>query len=342
MIATGDTAAPRPETMTCVEIATPGGPEGLVPKTRPVPEPGEGEVLIRVHAAGVNRPDVIQRLGHYPAPKGASDLPGLEIAGEIVGLGSGDTGGLSIGDRVCALLAGGGYAEYAVAPAPQVLPVPAGYDMVKAAAVPETFFTVWHNVFERAALKAGERFLVHGGTSGIGTTAIQLAKAFGATVFTTAGTDEKCAACRDLGADLAINYSTEDFVEAIKAATEKAGVNVILDMVGGDYLPRNVSVLAPDGRHVSIAFLARSTVEMNFMPVMLKRLTLTGSTLRPQPVAVKGRIAAALREQVWPLLEAGTVGPVIHETVPLAEAARAHTLMESSAHIGKIILTVAP
>ncbi len=330
-----------PATMPCVEIARPGGPEVLVPATRPVPAPAEGEVLIRVHAAGINRPDVLQRQGHYPAPKGASDLPGLEVAGEIVALGAGDTGGFAIGDQVCALLAGGGYAGYATAPVPQVLPAPHGYDWAMAAAVPETFFTVWHNVFERGALRAGERFLVHGGSSGIGTTAIQLAKAFGATVYTTAGSEEKCAACRDLGADLAINYTTEDYVDVIRSATEGQGVHVILDMVGGDYLPRNVSILAPDGRHVSIAFLARSTVEMNFMPVMLKRLTLTGSTLRPQPVEAKGRIAAALRERVWPLLEAGTVAPRIHATLPLAEAAGAHALMESSVHVGKIILTVA-
>jgi putative PIG3 family NAD(P)H quinone oxidoreductase len=329
-----------PDTMSCVEISQPGGPEVLVPAERPVPRPGEGEVLIRVRAAGVNRPDVIQRLGHYPAPKGASDLPGLEVAGEIVALGSGDTGGLELGARVCALLAGGGYAGYVTAPAPQVLPLPKGYDMVKAAALPETVFTVWHNVFERAALRPGERFLVHGGSSGIGTTAIQLAKAFGATVYTTAGSDEKCAACRALGADLAINYRTADYVEAIKAATEGKGVNVILDMVGGDYLPRNISILAPDGRHVSIAFLAGSKVEINFMPVMLKRLTLTGSTLRAQPVAAKGRIARAVHEHVWPLLEAGTVAPVIHATLPLDKAAEAHALMESSAHTGKIVLTV--
>jgi len=330
-----------PETMPCVEISEPGGPDVLVPAERPVPRPAEGEVLIKVHAAGVNRPDVIQRQGHYPAPKGASDLPGLEVAGEIVALGDGDTGGFAVGDRVCALLAGGGYAAYAAAPAPQVLPVPKGYDWIQAAAVPETVFTVWHNVFERGALKAGERFLVHGGTSGIGTTAIQLAKALGATVYTTAGSAEKCAACRELGADLAVNYAEADYVEAIRAANGgKAAVDVILDMVGGDYLPRNVSLLAPDGRHVSIAFLARSTVEMNFMPVMLKRLTLTGSTLRAQPVAAKGRIAAAVRQTVWPLLEAGTVAPRIHTTMPLAEAAAAHALMESSAHVGKIVLTV--
>ncbi|MBB4267426.1 NAD(P)H-quinone oxidoreductase [Roseospira visakhapatnamensis] len=328
-------------TMPCVEISRPGGPEVLVPTERPVPSPGEGEVLIKVRAAGINRPDVIQRQGHYPAPKGASDLPGLEVAGEIVALGGGDTGDLAVGDTVCALLAGGGYAAYATAPAPQVLPVPKGFDMVQAAAVPETFFTVWHNVFERGALAPGERFLVHGGSSGIGTTAIQLAKAFGATVYTTAGSAEKCAACRDLGADLAVNYAEEDYVAAIKDATGGKGVDVILDMVGGDYLPRNVALLAPDGRHVSIAFLARSTVEMNFMPVMLKRLTLTGSTLRPQPVAAKARIAAALRVHVWPLLEAGTVAPRLHATFALAEAAAAHALMDSSAHVGKIILTVA-
>jgi putative PIG3 family NAD(P)H quinone oxidoreductase len=298
-------------------------------------------VLIRVQAAGVNRPDVIQRLGHYPPPKGASDLPGLEVAGEIVALGGGDTGDLAVGQAVCALLAGGGYAAYAAVPAPQVLPVPEGFDAIRAAAVPETVFTVWHNVFERAALKEGERVLVHGGSSGIGTTAIQLAKAFGATVFTTAGSDEKCAACRDLGADLAVNYTTQDYVEAIREAGGGAGVDVVLDMVGGDYLPRNVSLLATEGRHVSIAFLARSTVEMNFLPVMLKRLTLTGSTLRPQPVEAKGRIARAVHTHVWPLLAAGRVRPVIHTTLPLEQAAEAHALMESSAHIGKIVLTVA-
>jgi len=340
-----ETPVALPATMSCVEIREPGGPDVLTPTERPVPTPGEGEVLIKVRAAGVNRPDVIQRQGHYPAPKGASDLPGLEVAGEIAALGDGDTGGWAVGDKVCALLAGGGYAAYAVAPAPQVLPVPQWHDWVKAAALPETFFTVWHNVFERGRLRPGERFLVHGGTSGIGTTAIQLAKGFGATVFTTAGSAEKCAACRELGADLAINYTEEDYVAVIKAATQDSpkgkGVDVILDMVGGDYLPRNVSILAPDGRHVSIAFLARSTVEMNFMPVMLKRLTLTGSTLRSQPVEAKGRIAAALRGQVWPLLEAGTIAPRIHATFPLAEAAAAHTLMESSSHVGKIVLTVA-
>ena len=329
-----------PETMRCVEIATPGGPDALVPARRPLPTPAEGEVLIRVHAAGVNRPDVIQRQGHYPAPKGASDLPGLEVAGTVAALGPGDVGVWAVGDSVCALLAGGGYAEYVTAPAAQVLALPKGFDWVQAAAVPETFFTVWHNVFERGRLAEGERFLVHGGTSGIGTTAIQLARAFGATVFTTAGSDEKCAACRELGADLAVNHRTEDYAEAIKAHTGGAGVDVILDMVGGDYVPRNIALLAPEGRHVSIAFLNGPRMDLNLMPVMLKRLTLTGSTLRPQPVAAKGRIAGALRQHVWPLLEAGTVAPVIHATMPLEQAAKAHQLMESSAHIGKIILTV--
>jgi len=328
--------------MRCVEIATPGGPEGLVPTERPVPGPAEGEVLIRVRAAGVNRPDVIQRQGHYPAPKGASDLPGLEVAGTVAALGPGETGGLAVGDAVCALLAGGGYAEFAASPAAQVLPVPKGFDWVRAAAVPETFFTVWHNVFERGRLTEGERFLVHGGSSGIGTTAIQLARAFGATVVTTAGSDEKCAACRDLGAALAVNYRTDDYVAAIKAHTGGAGVDVILDMVGGDYLARDIGLMAPEGRRVSIAFLSGAKGEVNMMPVMLKRLTLTGSTLRPQPVAAKGRIAAALRAHVWPLLEAGRVAPVIHATLPLGQAAEAHRLMESSAHIGKIVLTVDP
>lgn len=331
-----------PATMRCVEIATPGGPEGLVPTERPVPVPAAGEVLIRVHAAGINRPDVIQRQGHYPAPKGASDLPGLEVAGTVAALGPGETGGWAVGDAVCALLAGGGYAEYATAPAPQVLPMPTGLDWVRAGAVPETFFTVWHNVFERGRLAEGERCLVHGGSSGIGTTAIQLARAFGATVYTTAGSDAKCAACRDLGADLAVNYRDQDYVEAIKAHTGGVGVDVILDMVGGDYLGRDIGLMAPEGRRVSIAFLSGAKVEVNMMPVMLKRLTLTGSTLRPQPVAAKGRIAAALRAQVWPLLEAGRVAPVIHATLPLAQAAEAHRLMESSAHIGKIVLTVDP
>ncbi|MBY0430434.1 MAG: NAD(P)H-quinone oxidoreductase, partial [Rhodospirillales bacterium] len=283
-----------PETMICIEIPVPGGPEALVPGTRAVPGPGPGEVLIAVAAAGVNRPDVIQRQGLYPPPPGASDIPGLEVAGRVVALGEGAQG-VALGDEVCALVTGGGYAPFCIAAAALCMPIPKGCDMIKAAALPETFFTVWHNVFERGALKAGERFLVHGGAGGIGTTAIQLAKAFGATVFATAGSAARCEACRSLGADLAIDHTAGDFAEEVLAATGKRGVDVILDMVGGDYIPRNVKCLAPDGRLVSIAFLKGSKAEINFMPVMLRRLTLTGSTLRPQPVPAKARMAAALR-----------------------------------------------
>ncbi|MBF0307227.1 MAG: NAD(P)H-quinone oxidoreductase [Alphaproteobacteria bacterium] len=325
--------------MTCVEIAQPGGPEMLRPTRRLVPTPGAGEALIRVAAAGINRPDVIQRQGLYPPPPGASDIPGLEAAGTVVAVGPGVTSPQP-GDRVCALLTGGGYAEYCVAASALCLPIPEGLDMVQGAALPETFFTVWHNVFERGALKPGETLLAHGGTSGIGTTAIQLAKAFGARVLTTAGSAAKCRACLDLGADLAIDYRERDFVDAVLEATAKRGVDVILDMVGGDYLPRNLKCLAADGRHVSIAFLRGPKAEVNFMPVMLKRLTLTGSTLRPQPVAEKARMANALAEKVWPLLAQGEVAPVIHSTFPLGDAAEAHRLMESGAHVGKIILTV--
>ena len=328
-----------PATMTAIEIAEPGGPEQLRATTRPLPVPGAGEVLLEVAAAGVNRPDVIQRQGHYAPPPGASDIPGLEVSGRVVALGP-EVSGFAVGDVVCALLTGGGYADYCTAPAAQCLPVPAGMDVVTAAAVPETFFTVWHNVFERGALRAGESLLVHGGSSGIGTTAIQLGRAFGARVFTTAGNVEKCRACEELGAFRAIDYSREDFVAVIKEATGKKGVDVILDMVGGDYLPRNLEVLAADGRHVSIAFLKGPKATLNLMPLMLKRQTLTGSTLRPRPVAEKARIAQALRERVWPLLESGAVKVVLHRTFPLAEAAEAHRLMESSAHIGKIVLTV--
>jgi putative PIG3 family NAD(P)H quinone oxidoreductase len=328
-----------PSTMTTIEITRFGGPEVLIPATRPVPKPQEGEILIKVAAAGVNRPDILQRTGGYAPPPGASDLPGLEIAGTVAALGSGVSGWMP-GDAVCALVAGGGYAEYCAAPAPQCLPVPKGLDMIQAAGLPETFFTVWTNVFDRGRLKAGESFLVHGGSSGIGTTAIQLAHAFGARVFTTAGSAEKCAACRALGADVAIDYRTEDFVGAVGAATDGKGVDVILDMVGGDYIKRNLKILAVEGRLVQIAFLQGSTVELNLAPLMVKRQTLTGSTLRPRPVAEKGAIAASLREKVWPLLEAGRIKPLIHATFPLADAAGAHRLMESSAHIGKIVLTV--
>lgn len=329
-----------PDTMTAIEITAFGGPEVLRPTQRPVPRPEAGEVLIRIAATGVNRPDVVQRQGHYPPPPGASDLPGLEVAGTVVAVGEGVTG-IGVGDEVCALLAGGGYAEYAVAPAPQCLPVPRGFSLLEAAALPETVFTVWTNVFERAGLQPGESLLVHGGTSGIGTMAIQLGKAFGARVFATAGSPEKCAACERLGADRAINYREEDFVEVVKAATGGTGVNVVLDMVGGDYVPRNLKAMAVEGRHVTIAFLRGAETTISLSAVMLKRLTLTGSTLRARPVAQKAAIAAAVREKVWPLLEAGRVRPVIHATFPLADAAKAHELMESSQHIGKIMLTVA-
>ena len=328
-----------PDSMTCVEIAEPGGPEVLRAVQRTAPIPGPGEVLVAVEAAGVNRPDMLQRQGRYDPPPGASDLPGLEIAGRVVAIGEGVMD-WAADDAVCALVAGGGYAEYCTVPAAQVLPVPKGFSMVEAAAVPETFFTVWTNVFERGALKPGETLLVHGGSSGIGTTAIQLAKAFGATVFTTAGNADKCRACEALGADRAIDYKTEDFVAVIKEATGGRGVDVVLDMVGGDYVARDIEIMAPDGRHVSIAFLQGPKVSLNLFPIMTKRLTLTGSTLRARSVEEKGRIARALREKVWPLLETGTVKPVVHKTFPLEQAVEAHRLMESSAHIGKIVLTV--
>lgn len=328
-----------PATMNCIEIARPGGPEVLTPAQRPLPAPGAAEVLIRVVAAGVNRPDVVQRQGGYPAPPGASDLPGLEVAGEIVGLGA-DAGRWQVGDRVCALLAGGGYAEYATAHHELCLPIPGGLSAVEAAALPETAFTVWHNLFERAALQAGEVLLVHGGTSGIGTLAIQLATALGARVFATAGSAEKVATCARLGAIRAFDYHREDFVEGLKTAV--GGANVILDMVGGDYVQKNLRAAAFRGRIVSIAFLRGSRVEVDLMPVMLKQLVLTGSTLRSQPIADKARIARAVREQVWPLIEGGSVRPLVHATFPLAEAAASHKLMESSAHQGKIVLEVAP
>ncbi|OYQ32482.1 NAD(P)H-quinone oxidoreductase [Niveispirillum lacus] len=328
-----------PSQMRAVEITQPGGPEVLSLTTRPVPVPAAGEVLIQVAAAGVNRPDVVQRQGLYPPPPGASDLPGLEVSGTIVALGPGVTD-WQVGDRVCALLGGGGYAEYATVAAGQVLPVPDGLDMVQAAALPETVFTVWTNVVERAALSAGDSFLVHGGTSGIGTIAIQVGKALGATVFATAGGVDKVRACRDLGADHAIDYKTQDFVAVVKEITGKRGVDVILDMVGGDYLPRNIECLAVDGRHVSIAFLRGPKVELNLAPVMLKRLTLTGSTLRARSSVQKAALAATVRDKVWPLVTAGKVRPVIATTFPLEQAADAHRLMESSAHIGKIMLVL--
>ena len=326
-----------PETMTCIEIIEPGGPEVLRTTDRPVPEPEDGEVLISVQAAGVNRPDCIQRQGHYAPPPGVTDIPGLEVAGNIVAVGK-NAGQWKIGDTVCALVAGGGYAEFVAAPAVQCLAIPGSLGMTEAAALPETFFTVWANVFERAGLKPGETLLVHGGSSGIGTTAIQIASRLGSKVITTAGSDEKCRICRELGAERAVNYKEEDFVDAIKDFTGGVGVNVILDMVGGDYLARNIKALAPDGRQVSIAFLGGSKAEINFMPVMLKRLTLTGSTLRPLPIERKGEIARALEKTVWPMIANAEIAPVIHATFPLQDAADAHTLMESSQHIGKIVL----
>ena len=326
-----------PKTMTCIEISEPGGPEVLQLASRPVPQPADGEVLIEVEAAGVNRPDCIQRQGHYAPPPGVTDIPGLEVAGVIATVGAG-VKELEAGDKVSALVAGGGYGQYVAAPAVQCLPVPGDLTMVEAAALPETCFTVWFNVFERAGLKPGEALLVHGGSGGIGTTAIQIASRLGSRVITTAGSDEKCCVCLELGAERAVNYKDEDFVEAAKDFTGGVGVDVVLDMVGGDYLQRNIKALGPDGRHVSIAFLSGSKVEVNFMPVMLKRLTLTGSTLRPLPVERKGEIANALKERVWPLIARGEIAPVIHATFPLSEAADAHRLMESSQHIGKIVL----
>jgi putative PIG3 family NAD(P)H quinone oxidoreductase len=330
-----------PETMACVEIAAPGGPEALRPARRPVPRPGPGEVLIRVAAAGINRPDVLQRQGKYPPPPGASDLPGLEVSGTIVALGA-DVADLGVGDAVCALLAGGGYAEYCLAPAPQCLPVPAGLDLVSAAGLPETFFTVWTNVFERGRLVAGETLLVHGGGSGIGTAAIALARAMGARVIATAGSAGKCAACERLGAERAVNYREEDFVAVVGQLTAGRGVDLVLDMVGGDYLPRNLACLAPDGRLVQIALLRGAHGELDLGRLMRQRLTVTGSTLRVRPVEEKGRIARALCERVWPLLAAGRVWPVIDSRFPLEQAAEAHRRMESGAHFGKILLSVDP
>ena len=327
--------------MLAVEISTPGGPEVLTPVDRPKPAPGRGEVLIAVAAAGVNRPDVMQRQGKYPPPPGASDLPGLEVAGTVAACGA-DVDRWRIGDAVCALVPGGGYAEYCVAPAAVTLPIPSGVDAMSAAALPETYFTVWTNVFERGRLSEGERLLVHGGSSGIGTTAIQLASAFGAHVFATAGTPDKCAACERLGAERAINYREEDFVEVVADATGGAGVDVVLDMVGGDYTPRNIKALAPDGRLVQIAILAGPKATINWIPIMQKRLVLTGSTLRPRPVEEKAAIAQALHRKVWPILEQGRARPVIHATFPLRAAAEAHSMLEAGAHIGKIVLLSQP
>jgi putative PIG3 family NAD(P)H quinone oxidoreductase len=329
-----------PEEMSFIDLPEFGGPEVLTPAKGPVPSVQPGEVLVRVHAAGVNRPDVLQRKGGYNPPPGASPIPGLEIAGEIVAAAP-DVKGWKPGDTVCALVAGGGYAEYCTAPAPQCLPVPKGLSMIEAAGLPETYFTVWANVFQRGRLEAGETILIHGGSSGIGTTAIQLAREFGARIFTTVGNAEKAEVCRKLGAERAIDYRNEDFVAVVAELTAGAGVDLILDMVGGPYIERNIAALAVEGRLVQIAFQQASRVEIDFLPMMIKRLTLTGSTLRPRTVAQQAEIAAALREHVWPLIEAGRVRPLIHRTFPLAEAAAAHALMESSAHIGKIILTCA-
>jgi putative PIG3 family NAD(P)H quinone oxidoreductase len=329
-----------PQFIHCIEIVGGGGPpEVLVPTARPMPRPGGGEVLIKVAAAGVNRPDVLQRQGHYPPPPGASDIPGLEIAGEIVAIGGG-VSDLSVGDEVCALVTGGGYADYTVAAAPLCLPVPKGFSMVEAAAVPETFFTVWHNLFQRGKLVGGESVLIHGGGSGIGTTAIQLAKVLGSRVFATAGGPDRCKALAALGCDRAIDYKSEDFVAVIKTETDGKGVSVVLDMIGGDYLPRNLACLKSDGRHVSIATLGGAQATLDIRIVMTKRLTLTGSTLRPRSVREKAYIAQGLRDRVWPLLGSGRVKPLIHATFSLDRAAEAHRLMESGAHIGKIVLTI--
>jgi len=325
--------------MRAIEIAASGGPDVLRPVERPDPVPGEGEVLIRVAAAGVNRPDVMQRKGLYPPPDGASDLPGLEVAGEIVALGGGVTG-WHPGDQVCALVSGGGYATLCVAPAPQCLPLPRGLDVVRAAAIPETFFTVWTNVFERGHLQAGESALVHGGASGIGTTAIQIATQRGARVFATAGSDEKCRACEQLGAVRAINYRTDDFGDAIRDLTGGRGVDLVLDIVGGSYVARNLAVLGVDGRLVQIGLMEGEAIAaVDFRRVLGRRLTITGSTLRPRSVEEKGRIAAALRREVWPLLESGAVQPIVDRVFPLAQAADAHRLMESGNYVGKIVLT---
>ena len=323
-------------TMRAIEISEPGGPDVLREVERPIPKAGHGEVIIRVAYAGVNRPDALQRAGSYAPPKGASDLPGLEAAGEVVEVGAGVTH-IDVGQNVCALLPGGGYAEYVATPAAHCLPVPTGMNLRQAACLPETFFTVWSNVFMRGGLQGGERFLVHGGSSGIGTTAIQLANHFGARVFATAGSEEKCQACRDLGAEVALNYKETDFVDVLKA---EGRANLILDMVGGSYIPRNVRALADDGRLVQIAFLEGPKVELNFAVMMMRRLTITGSTLRPQSDAAKAEIARQLREKVWPLLDAGRISPVLDQEFALEDASKAHARMESSAHIGKIALRV--
>ena len=326
-----------PQSMNYIQIEKHGDPEVLKPHSMPVPEPGPGEVLIKVAAAGVNRPDMMQRKGLYPPPPGATDVPGLEVSGTVVSVGQ-NVSEPTINSEVCALVTCGGYAEYCLAAASICLPVPEKISLVNAAGIPETFFTVWTNVFERGQLKARESLLVHGGSSGIGTTAIQLGKAFGATVYTTAGTSEKCEFCEDLGADVSINYREQDFSEEIKRLTEGKGVNVILDMVGGPYFPKNIRLLADEGRLVQIALMQGSKAEVDFRSLLLKRVTLTGSTLRPRSVEEKTKIAQALQKNVWPLLESGAVRPIIHQTFPLKHASEAHRLMESSTHIGKILL----
>ena len=326
-----------PQSMNYIQIEKHGDPEVLKLHSMPVPEPGPGEVLIKVAAAGVNRPDVMQRKGLYPPPPGATDVPGLEVSGTVVSVGQ-NVSKPPINSEVCALVTCGGYAEYCLAAASICLPVPEKISLVNAAGIPETFFTVWTNVFKRGQLKAGESLLVHGGSSGIGTTAIQLGKAFGATVYTTAGTSDKCEFCNNLGADAAINYREQDFSEEIKRLTEGKGVNVILDMVGGPYFPKNIRLLADEGRLVQIALMQGSKAEVDFRSLLLKRVTLTGSTLRPRSVEEKTKIAQALQKNVWPLLESGAIRPIIHETFPLKQASEAHCLMESSAHIGKILL----
>jgi len=325
--------------MRCIEISKPGGPEVLVPAERPAPVPKANEILVKVAAAGINRPDVLQRMGKYAVPPDASDLPGLEIAGEVSAVGS-SAARFKVGDKVCALVHGGGYAEYCVAPEVQALPIPKGLSALEAASLPETCFTVWSNVYDRGRLAPGESLLVQGGSSGIGVTAIQMAHAMGNRVFATAGSDEKVAACVRLGAEKGFNYRTQDFLEEIKAATGGKGVNVILDMVGGDYVPRELKCLADEGRLVFIASLRGSKAEIDIFEIQRRRLVITGSTLRPRPVEFKGDIARSLREKVWPLIEAGRIKPVIYKSFPLAQASEAHKLMESSQHIGKIVLTV--
>lgn len=326
--------------MLCIEITSPGGPEVLKPAERPDPIPGPGDVLIQVAAAGVNRPDVMQRRGKYPPPPGASDVPGLEVAGTIVALGPGADAAHRVGEQVCALVSGGGYATLCVAPGPQCLPVPRALDLVHAAAVPETFFTVWTNVFDRGRLQPGETALFHGGASGIGTTAIQLASARGARVFATAGSGDKCRTCETLGAERGINYRTEDFVEVVKELTAGRGVDLILDIIGGDYLARNLAALGVDGRLVQIGLMGGESASLDLRRILARRLTVTGSTLRPRSVREKGQIAASLHQHVWPLLDRGAVKPLVYRTFPLQEAAAAHALMESGEHTGKIVLVV--